>query len=729
MAGQSLAIAAMSSQAALAQSPRTIHITDQQNAPIALAEVAVVTPASRVVLTSDENGDILLDEGIWDVAHKIHLTISAPGYDNMDVDVDGGAPGELVFQLRSAKSDEGGIVVVGRRISRPFSPLILAFQDIVTDAKAQADPILAVNNLPSSTNVTGNARLTLRGSRASINRAYLNDVPVYEFTTGSELDDSTQNRSIFGLTIANEVEAYPGNPPAYLAGATGGVVRLTSPDNKARGGVFSINDFGLGAGQTIAGAGGDDFLSLYGSLTDFSIHKAINPDLDRLYRRIRSVSGGALARHSLANGGDVTLLLQAEIGDDIFPFSLFGADTDFRLKPVKGRVIVNGTTPAGDFVIRENLAYTYSRAKESFGGWEADSSNRYAFASLDLSRGFFRNKLVVRIGADGESIRQTSLSNSGLAGSVYLPAPSSQRLSHVYRQVTGYAFATVQPSASVAVSMGARLPIAGDLHSLPSFQVSGTLASADRKHKLILSAGRYSGAAVPTRAYFGAISRSVSRQVEFDYSTRWDHGRLGVNGYLATERSDGLPFDPGNFGKANFTDNLTGIARSNKSRGMEVYAELALFKALEAKLSFTAVDQTLRVGGTRVRGANDFPNIIRASLRYAVPPSTSLSMSLTRRAGQPYTRAEGFDFSGGTPAPVYGTIGGARLPPYFSLDAGFSHPLKLGTTFGTPLFFGSVSNVLNRRNPSSQALTFPILPVQYRYLQGRTLSCGLIWTY
>jgi hypothetical protein len=724
------ALAAIASTAALAQSPRTIKIIDQTSgAPIALAEVKVTASGRSADLTSDDDGVIQLAPSLWQGAETLHLSISAVGYASLEADVAQSTAADQLFRLRAAKIDDGEIVIQARRISRPFSPVILGFQDIVTDAKAQADPILAVNDLPSSTNVTGNARLSLRGSRAAINRAYLNDTPVYEFATGSELDNSTQGRSVFGLAVANEVETYPANPPAYLAGATGGVVRLTTPDNKIASGVYSINDFGVGAGRTFASSDGADFLSLYGSLTDLSLHRAINPTLDEVFKRIRGVSGGGLGRKAFADGGELGVFVQGEVGDDVFPFRVFGNESLFHMQPAKGRVLVNGSIPWAGTVVSANVAYTYASVPESFGSWRSDNINQYGFGSLDLTRRFADGRIVARVGIDSESIDQKSRTNSGAAGSVYSPTSGFQTVKHDLRQTTGYLFATWQPGKALTLSLGSRYTIASSLKSGASIQVSGTLVSPNERHKLIISAGRYSGFAVPTRAYYGPISRSVSRQAEIDYLYRWRHGRIGVTGYLSEERSDGQFYDPVAFGNANITDNITGIARLTKSQGVEAYTEVALAKAFGAKLSYTTVHQTLTLGGQRLRGANDFPHIIRASLRYTAPPATSLSLALTRRSGEPFTRADTSNLVNGTFTPVYGTINGIRFPPYFSIDASFSRQIAIGATLGKPLFFVSLNNLLDHHNPSSQILTLPNAGVQYRYLSGRTASFGLIWTY
>jgi hypothetical protein len=718
-------IAAMPACASAQQTSVGVTITDQDGAPIPLAEVKLSAGEQRVELLSDDSGRVMLDPTLWNGVDVIHLEVAAVGYVSQSVDLNVRTLADPVIRLAPTESNGDDIVVVARRISRPFSPQTLGFIDIITDPQAQADPILAVNNLPSSTNVTGSSRITFRGSRASINRAYLNDTPVYEFSTGSELDSSTENRSIFGLIVADTVETYPGNPPTYLSGATGGVVRVITPNNRLSGSTISVTDLGLSGGHTIASKSGDSFVAVYGSLTDLTLHKAINPGLNRLFTLVRSATGGSFAHLTTSSGGAVDVFVQAEAADDVFPFSTYGTSNAFRLKPFKARSVVSASLPFSGLVLSMTAAFTHSAISEAFGRSNVDSTNNYGFGSLDISSGSARSRSSIRVGVDGEYVKQLSDTFITFDGNG-APVQSTSRASrNLLRQVTGYVFLTHRFSKSLAVSLGLRDTIASDIRSSFSLQASGTLQSADRRHKLIVSLGRYGGVAVPTRAYYGPMSRSTSEQIEADYSWSFRNNVVGLASYLSKERSDGDPFDPQFLRISSTIDNLTGIARLTRSRGFEAYTKWLPVNGLEMRLSYTMVDQSLRLNGQRLRGANDYPSIIRASLKYATRALSTYSVSLTSRSGEPYTRADGVAFLFGSPSPVYGPINATRLPAYLSVDLSLSRRLRGTGLPGDPLIFLGVNNLTNRSNPSSQILTLPGDPLAFRDLAGRSLIIGL----
>lgn len=723
---QGLAIFALvvgTSAAVAAQpAPRKVRITDQNGAPVPLAEVKIIAGGSTTDVVSDDDGYVELDSTLWAKAASVHLDVSAVGFEDAGIDLNAQAPAAAVVQLKPATGDGGDIVVVARKLSRPFSPQTLSLIDVVTDPTAQADPIIAVNNLPASTNVTGSSRLTFRGSRASINRAYLNDAPVYEFSTGSEVDSTTENRSVFGLVVADQVETYPGNPPTYLSGATGGVVRVVTPDNKTSGTTVSLSTLNLSGGRVIASKGGDNFVALYASLTDLTLYKTINPGLNRLYSIIRSASGGGLARLTTKNDGVVNIFVQAEAADDKFPFSVYGADSSFRLQPLKERAVVSAAIPVSGMVLNSSASITHSRIDEAFGRSRVDSDNVYAFGSLDFTLNSVGKALNARAGLDMEYVRQTS--DTALPVSGPAAQQASRRYDNELTQLTSYFFASYRRSDVLLLSLGGRHTIAGNLGGTLSLQSSATISSPNGQHKLILSAGQYGGAAVPTRAYYGQISRSKSFQAEADYSWTYHGNILGVAAYSSRERSDGKAFDPVDLYTSSSIDNLTGIARLTRNRGFEAYATWLPAPGWDARLSFAKVHQVVWLNGERVRGANDYPRIIRAVVKYSSGPASNYSISFTNRSGEPFTRADGTFYLIGTPVPIYGPINGARLPPYLGVDASVSRRIHIAHLPSAPLFYAALNNVTNHRNPSSQVLALPDAALTYRYLAGRSIVFG-----
>lgn len=709
--------------------PVTVTVTDTGGAPIALAEVKITANAKVTEVLSDEQGRIIINSDAWESARTLHVDVSAVGYVSANLDLAGRTATGTVIRLKSAAADSGDILVVARTISRPFSPQTLNFLDIVTDPRAQADPILAVNNLPASTNVTGSSRITFRGNRASINRAFLNDTPVYEFSTGSELDSSTENRSVFGVVLADDVETYPSNPPAYLAGATGGAVRIVTPDNKPTATTVSVTDLGISGGRSIASQSGTDFVALYASLTDLTLHRAINPKLESLYKSIRSGSAGAFAHLTTASGGSVNLLLQAEAADDEFPFTSYGAQNVFRLQPVKERAVVSASAPLSGMVLGTNAAFTHSEVSESFGRAQVSSTNDYGFGSITLASGSTQDRVNIRGGVDTEYIRQTSDTALTIVTVNRSPQSTLQSFASELRQITGHVFASYHFSNTLLFSLGARHTIASNIGLGLSLQAGMTLSSTDRKHKLIVSGGQYSGAAVPTRAYYGPAARSVSRQIAADYSWQFFRGVLGLSGYMSHERTEGGPFTANYLQVSSVLDNLTGFSRRTESEGIEAYATWTPVHRIETRLSFATVKQAMWLGQDQRRGANDYPEIVRASVKYSTYSLDSLSLSLTHRTGEPYTPAIGVSDVFGSKVPLYGDVNTARLPSYFSLDVSISSHLRLAGVPGKPLVFVALNNLTSHRNPSSQVLTLPGEAAAFRNLAGRTVLFGATTTF
>lgn len=705
------------------QNMSVVRIIDQQGAPISMAEVKMTSGKKTDDALSDDKGYVPLDPGLWKDRELIHLDVSAAGYGDASSNFNRKSATSLTIQLKPV-TNEADIVVVAKKISRPFSPKTIDFLDIITDPRAGADPILAVNDLPASTNVTGNSHLTLHGSRTAISRAYLNNVPVYEFSSGSEVDTSTQNRSVFNLVVADEVETYPENPPAYLAGATGGVVRVVTPDNKTSGSTISLTTLGVSGGHVFGSKSGDNFLALYGSLTDLTLYKDINPKLSSIYGSVRSANGGSLAHLATNNGASINLFIQGESASDSFPFEIFNKKSIFRLKPTKERSVVSGTMPLAGFVVSANIAFTRSDITEVFSNSRVQSTNSYGFGSIDATHGWLRGDFRLRFGVDVEFIKQASDMALATSGNPKSANQTSNASHSTLQQMTSYLFATYRQSDMLMFSAGMRLPIVTNIYPDLSVQASVTLLSPDRRHKLIMSAGHYGGDEVPTRAYYGRISKSLSHQISADYSWKLHSNTLGFSAFFAREKTYGDAFDTKSLFVSDDIDNLTGIGRLTKSEGIEAYAGWMPITGLEAKISFSKVHQVMWLSGERLRGDNDYPSIIRAGLKYTTPMQSSYSLDFTSRTGQPYTRADGSTFLFGEPIPLYGPINATRLPNYMSLDASISQHIHLPLLRDGSIIFVALNNITNHRNPSAQVLTFLRNVTNYRYMSGRSLLFG-----
>lgn len=711
--------------AATAQEGVRIRVTDSDDQPIEAAELQVSAPgapAPTSLLTASD-GSAVVDQAYIAKWGGADVTVFAIGYREAVVRIDSGGARDLAVQLEAAAGKEGGIVVIARRVSRPFSPHTLGLLDIVSDARANADPVLAANDLPSSTNVAANATLGLRAARSSISRLYFNDIPVYEFVRGSSLDSATQGGSIFNLGNTKDVEVYPGNPPLYLAGSTGGALRAVPPTAANAGGNLALNTAAVGVTNTFASGDGGSFATLSGLYSDFEPQLSINPGLSDLVSSLRLRSAALVGRAAVSRSSALSVFAQVESEDGRYPDTVLGTTEDFTQAARRFRSLSSYAANVGSAALTLNAAYTQSRTRQAYAGWSSVNINRYMFSSLDFGAEASGGRLTLRAGLDADHVRQTSV--QALAGSlVPIAADAPPRSRNRNTDVAAYGFASYRLGPTALVSLGVRRILSSNLSGGYGVQLSGTVSSSDRRHKLIASLGWYVGAELPQFAYFGGIARSVSRQIEMNYSYTVSGLRLGVSVYHSSETSARTrsALREGRF--YIFGDTLTGLGRRTTTTGVEAYLNASPIDGLETKLSLSSIDQRLQLDSGTVTGSNDFGYIARASARYQVT-GWGLNLAATARKGAPFTRVRSIVAApDGEVVPLTGPINGERLPGYFSLDASVARPIALSRGI-RPLAFLSVSDLLDRRNVSSQILAAEAGPIRYRRFAGRVVTFGL----
>jgi hypothetical protein len=117
------------------------------------------------------------------------------------------------------------VVVAERLIAEEFRTFKATKLQIYTNPAARADPLLAVNAMPSSTTLDESANISLRGSTAQETGIYLNNVPIYDGVRYSQLN-GIGTFSIFNTAIINNVQVFPGNPPLEYGNASAGLIAL-----------------------------------------------------------------------------------------------------------------------------------------------------------------------------------------------------------------------------------------------------------------------------------------------------------------------------------------------------------------------------------------------------------------------------------------------------------------------------------------------------------------------
>ena len=114
-------------------------------------------------------------------------------------------------------------------IAEEFKYLQINKLQIYTNPSAKADPILAVNSLPSATTTDESANISLRGSTPVETGIFLNNVPIYDAVRYSQLN-GIGTFSLFNTSIIKQVTVFPGNPPLEFGNTTSGIISLQTDD-------------------------------------------------------------------------------------------------------------------------------------------------------------------------------------------------------------------------------------------------------------------------------------------------------------------------------------------------------------------------------------------------------------------------------------------------------------------------------------------------------------------
>ncbi|WP_370090141.1 carboxypeptidase-like regulatory domain-containing protein [Ekhidna sp.] len=145
-----------------------------------------------------------------------------------------------VITLQAIETEGETVVVTAKPlIAEEFKYIEIKKIDIYTNPSAKADPILAVNSLPSSTTTDESANISLRGSSPLETGIFLNNVPIYDAVRYSQLN-GIGTFSIFNTAIIKDVVVFPGNPPLEFGNVTSGIISMQTDDRVLEGNANSV---------------------------------------------------------------------------------------------------------------------------------------------------------------------------------------------------------------------------------------------------------------------------------------------------------------------------------------------------------------------------------------------------------------------------------------------------------------------------------------------------------
>src|SRR5688572_7128056 len=211
-------------------------------------------PGASVYVKGKNTGTSSKLDGSFSLAATVgdSLTISFVGYESKNIMI---TDCILNITLAPFKNNLAEVVISEEKlIAEEFSVREISKIEIYTNPSAKADPLLAVNAMPSSTTTDESANISLRGGSPDETGIFLNDVPINDAIRYSQLN-GIGTFSIFNTAMINSAQVYPGNPPLEYGNSTSGLIALQTdegiPDRNASTLSFTLASVGAYTSQKL----------------------------------------------------------------------------------------------------------------------------------------------------------------------------------------------------------------------------------------------------------------------------------------------------------------------------------------------------------------------------------------------------------------------------------------------------------------------------------------------
>lgn len=619
----------------------------------------------RVGTVTDADGNFTLQISNEDLTDS--LLISFVGFREQVLPISG----QVLVKLDPVPASGEEVVIFAKPlIAEEFKYMKISKLDIYTNPTAAADPILAVNSLPSATTTDESANISLRGSSPIETGIFLNNVPIYDAVRYAQLN-GIGTFSLFNTSIIKEVTVFPGNPPLEFGNTTAGVVSLTTDDrildDNANSVIVSLANIGVSRDQRISD---NSSLKLFSNWQPSGLIKALNHES---LKEIKSFESGDLGLYWY--GGKRKLTWK------VFNYSLLeGYKFHFRhpsfvgtfdQQKIRTFLTASLNQEVGRGVLSLNSGVSRSDGDFSFSSSNFDVLNRDLFLGVN----FFLpgEKLSWKSGISYDQ------RNSDVDGTFHefpyalgLNHPTNE-VANTVRSQTAEAFTYLKYYLSSAWTVGSGLrkniPTVGQ-ESYLAKQLNVTYAS--EPWSVTAGAGKYFKYGLEENNGELVNIESVQYSVDFNY-------------HLENTRSSISFFKK----EANINQ------ESYDAVGAEVFVDYRFSPKLNGSLSLTSVNANSSSADTY---RYDLSYFVRGNLSYNPGSFWTIESVLVTREGVPFTPVEGASFNSSLDVfePIYRTDDD-RLPAHMSIGLSISKIFSISDDWNV-IGFASFNNVTDHKN-------------------------------
>lgn len=630
------------------------------------------------------------------------IVISFIGYETVYIQLQQMRQLNMIRLLPAKQKIQEVIIRAERLIAEEFNVKKISQIGIYKNPSAKADPLLAVNSLPSATTTDESANVSFRGSSANETGIFLNDVPIYDAVRFSGLN-GIGTFSIFNTSIIKDVVVFPGNPPLEYGNTSSGVISIYTnnkvPQQNKNSAVLSLASIGFNRSQKVNKRTGLTFFTNY---SPSAAIRSLNADALRNILKFRSNDLGVHLTHNFNSKTHLTFFNYAIAEGYTFNLRSPSFQGDFDQRRVRNFSVVNVKKNWAQSSISLNGGYSLSAQDFNYSQTDIDIRNRDYFLGINYQ--FYGKSDDFKIGVSVDNRKQKF---TGLVAQfdfaigeehpvVSVEANEEAPVSEVY------AYYKRRVSKKLTAGAGVR-------KNLLFRNVSGYWSYQTNIHyqlvksfQILIGVGQYYKTQLGRNETSNALLRSRQASIDFKYKrNRWEQS-LSV------------------FHKHNKGTNETTIS------GIEYYTDLKIGTKTKVQLSFNALRARIETTELTYSSPFDINPFIKGSVTREFPYGFSATSNFLWRQGTPFRPVVSATFNENLNSfePQFAELDRQeRRGNYRQINLAISKLHAISEKL-TIIYFASFSNIFDFKNERSLIYNFDYSSSTSEYFSRRSFYIG-----
>ncbi|SNS60424.1 TonB-dependent Receptor Plug Domain [Ekhidna lutea] len=622
------------------------------------------------------------------------LIVSYIGFEEVLVPVSSA----LIIELQPIEMEGETVVVTAKPlIAEEFKYMEIKKIDIYTNPAAKADPILAVNSLPSSTTTDESANISLRGSSPLETGVFMNNVPIYDAVRYSQLN-GIGTFSIFNTSIIQNVTVFPGNPPLEFGNATSGIIAMETDervlDGNANSAILSLANVGISREQKL---NEKQSLKLFTNWQPSAPIKMLN---EEALRDIKSFTSNDFGGYWYGSGESLAWKVLSYSVKEAYQFRFKHPSFQgiFDQRKVRSFLISSIEKPVGGGSLSLNNGLSYSNGDYGFSNVAFNVQKKDLFLGANY---LISNKLFSLKTGLSYDYRMSAV-DGNFHEYYYALGPNHPTIELIdeaeVKVFESYGYFKYFFSDKIAFGTGVRKNIPtekGDSY----ISSQANVAYTDNLWTITIGGGKYHkrGLVENTGEPFSAESSQKTIDIK-----REDKGTA-----IALSLFD----------KAGFIN-----SSAYEARGAELYASHRFSGKLNASASITLLDATSESEAYTY----DLSYFIRGNVAYSPGRFWTIESTIVAREGTTFQALSTSVYQSDLDVyePIYGSEN-PRLPYYSNVGLSVSKIFTLSEKMNI-ITFASLSNIFDRKNVRSYTYNFDYSERDSNFYSRRTGYVGAV---